>query len=359
MPNRKPISQTQDPAQRTGCFPAIRARLRPQRSARFCFSGLWRAGTKPRWALAGFLPPAPVRRKTACPPRSTGRSAGSHRKSRRSAAPRREGPALPSWSCRRRRRRKTETPGHCVWRWKRAKGIRPRARAGAYARCAARNRASRDCWSAGCARALWTDSTRRENPRVSSASAQNPKSRERLRLGIRGPAGPAQFQNRNRRCSRNPRNRYSALQSGEGNRDCRSANVWEGRRSRPPRWNSAPQPSCLALGPPEEKIPPACGEPQIEIGHAIGRLKQADDQAVRLMGRESDFLIVTLDGNQAPQQLRLSNGRILVTQTVAAGYQARFLGTARGGHYFSVHNPMDKQSSLLQEQYDFSRRNFI
>src|SRR5579872_3189581 len=206
---------------------------------------------------------------------------------------------------------------------------------------------------------MWADSTRRENPRASSASARNPKSRARLRPGKRRPAGPAQFQNRNRRHSRNPHSRHSALQSGEGTRDSRSASGWEGRRSRPPRWNSAPPRSCLALGPPKEKIPPARGEPEIEIRHAIGRLKQADDQAARLMGLEFDFLIVTLDGNQSPQQLGLSNGRIHVTQTVASGDQARFLGLARGGENFSIHNPMDKQSSLLQEQHDLSRRNFM
>src|SRR5579864_8910310 len=206
---------------------------------------------------------------------------------------------------------------------------------------------------------MWTDSTRRENPRASSASARNPKSRARPRPGKRRPAEPAQFQNRNRRRSRNPRNRHSALQSGGGTRDCRSASEWEGRRFRPPRWNSAPPPSCLALGPPEEKIPPARGEPQIEIGHAIGRLKQADDQAARLMGQECDFLIVALDGNQAPQQLGRGNGRIFVTQTVSASDQARILGTVGRGSIFSGHNPMDKQSPLLQEKHDLSRRNFL
>ena len=46
---------------------------------------------------------------------------------------------------------------------------------------------------------------------------------------------------------------------------------------------------------------------------------------------EFDFPIVALDGNHAPEQLGRRNGRIIVTQTVAAGNQARIRGKARGG----------------------------
>ena len=48
-----------------------------------------------------------------------------------------------------------------------------------------------------------------------------------------------------------------------------------------------------------------------------------------------------------------------MTHAVAPGNQAGLLGIARGRHYISAHNPMDKQSSVLKKEHHFSRGNFI
>src|SRR4029077_356008 len=123
---------------------------------------------------------------------------------------------------------------------------------------------------------------------------------------------------------------------------CRSEIVSEGRRSQPPRWNSAPSPSYLALGPPQKESWPTCGEPQIDGRHAIGRLQQRGDQVVRSTGQEFDLPVAAFDGNYAPEQFGRRNGKVIVAQAVAAGNQARFLGTVPGGQDLSIHNPMDK-----------------
>ena len=89
--------------------------------------------------------------------------------------------------------------------------------------------------------------------------------------------------------------------------------------------------SRLALGPPQKQRAPGGGQPQVEISRAIGRLQQAGDQAVRARRGKFDFLLVALDRNHAPQQFARGNGRIVVTQTVAARDQERFCGAVRGG----------------------------
>jgi len=69
--------------------------------------------------------------------------------------------------------------------------------------------------------------------------------------------------------------------------------------------------------------------------------------------------MAALDGDHAPQQLGSRNTRIIVTMTVAAGYQAGFLGSIRRGHNAPGSHPMDKQSFPLRKHHDLSRRNLV
>src|SRR5665213_310656 len=112
-PNRIQVSQIQDLGRKTKHFPAIHGRRLRLRSAQFYFPSLWRAGTALRWALEDFPQHAQVLHKTVFPQPCIRLAVELHRKFRRSVARRPEGPAWRSWFYRRRKRRKTETRGHC------------------------------------------------------------------------------------------------------------------------------------------------------------------------------------------------------------------------------------------------------